>query len=114
MTVTANVSSLSELLAPARERGPELEIVIGKLLSAFNVFTGDEGKMRAQVLVWAEELEEFPLYAIRKAYRWAVRGREKLPPLAAFIADTRLAVGTGVLARRKLLERWLRDARSGQ
>ncbi|WJI46957.1 hypothetical protein NL532_10155 [Mesorhizobium sp. C120A] len=38
-----------------------------KLFAAFNVYTGDQAKLRAQVLVWSEELEGFPLYAIRKA-----------------------------------------------
>lgn len=54
--------------------------------------------------MWAEELEDFPLYAIRKAYKWAVRGRDKLPSLASFIGDVRLAIGTNVLTRKRLLD----------
>jgi hypothetical protein len=98
------VKSLSEILRPARDRGPELEIEVAKLFAAFNVYTGDEGKLKAQVLVWCEELEEFPLFAIRKAAKWSVRGCQKLPSLAAFIADVRLAIGSGVLERARLLE----------
>jgi len=48
-------------------------------------------------------LEEFPLYAIRKAYKWAMRSEGKLPTIAAFIAAVRLAIGPGVLERRRLL-----------
>jgi hypothetical protein len=100
-----SVKSLSEILQPARERGPELEFEIGKLFAGFNVYTGDEAKLKLQIASWCEELEEFPLYAIRKACRWSVRGCQKLPPLAAFIADVRLAIGPGVLERRRLLQR---------
>ena len=101
--VCQSVKSLSEILQPARERGPELELVIGKLFGGFNVYSGDEAKLKAQVMVWCEELEEFPLYAIRKAYKWAVRSEIKLPTLAGFIRDVKLAIGSDVLSRRKLL-----------
>jgi hypothetical protein len=101
------VMSLSELLVPARERGADLEMEIAKLFASFNVFTGDEGKTRLQVQVWADDLEEFPLYAIRKAAKWARRGEKKMPDLASFIKDVKLAVGTGVLERKRLLEQWL-------
>jgi hypothetical protein len=97
------VKSLSDILQPARERGPELEFEIGKLMAAFNVWTGDDAKLKLQVAAWCEELEEFPLYAIRKAARWAKRGSQRLPTIAAFIADVRLAIGPGVLERKKLL-----------
>lgn len=104
-TVKATLQSLTEILAPAHTRGSELDVLIGKMFAAFNVYTGDEGKLRAQVMVWAEELEGFPLYAIRKAYKWAIRSETKLPTLAAFICDVRLAIGAGVLERKRLLER---------
>jgi hypothetical protein len=103
-TLTTCLTSLSELLAPAGRRGTELEQAVTKLFAAFNVFTGDQVKLRAQVLVWCEELEGLPLYAIRKAYKWAVRGGDKLPSLASFLADVRFAVGADVLARKRLLE----------
>lgn len=103
--LSQSVKSLSEILLPARERGPELEFEIGKLMAAFNVWTGDEAKLKLQVAAWCEELEEFPLYAIRKAARWAKRGSQKLPTIAAFIADVRLAIGPGVLERLRILAR---------
>lgn len=103
------MKSLSDLLEPARNRGPELEAQILKMFAAFNLYTGDQGKLNAMVEVWADELEEFPMYAIRKAYKWAIRGGNKLPSLAAFIADVRLAIGTNVLARRRLLQQWLKQ-----
>lgn len=77
------------------------------MFAAFNLYTGDQGKINAMVEVWADELEEYPLYAIRKAYKWAIRGEGKLPSLASFIRDVKLAIGSNVLARKKLLERWL-------
>ena len=89
------MKSLSEILRPARERSVELEFEVGKLFAAFNVWAGDEAKLKLQIAVWCEELEEFPLYAIRKATRWSVRGCQKLPTLAAFVADVRLAIGPG-------------------
>jgi hypothetical protein len=103
-SVSQSVRSLSEILQPAGERGAELEMVVGKLFAGFNVYTGDEGKLKAQVAVWCEELEEFPLFAIRKAARWAVRGCQHFPSLAAFIVDTQLAIGSGVLAHQRLLK----------
>ncbi|WAP69067.1 hypothetical protein [Jiella pelagia] len=78
-----------------------------KLFAAFNLYTGDQGKLNAQVGVWADELEEFPLYAIRKASRWAIRSQEKLPTLAKFISSVRVAAGDSVYDRKQLLQRWL-------
>lgn len=98
------LTSLSDLLAPAHTRGTELDVKIGKLFAAFNLFTGDAGKLRAQVQVWTEELEGFPLWAIRVAYKWAVRGEGKLPSLSSFIKDVQLAMGSETLARKRLLE----------
>ncbi|MBZ9975511.1 hypothetical protein [Mesorhizobium sp. BR-1-1-10] len=103
----AAVSSLTDVLAPAHTEGAELEKVVSMLFAAFNLYTGDQAKLRAQLLVWTEELEEFPLYAIRKAYRWAIRGEGKIPSLASFIRDVKVAIGTNVLARRRLLQNWL-------
>lgn len=98
------LSSLSELLLPARTRGGELELLVGKLFAAFNLYTGDEGKLRAQVMVWSEELEGFPLWAIRIAYKWAVTISTKMPSLAEFIADVKLAIGSKTLRRKRMLE----------
>jgi hypothetical protein len=97
------VKSLSEILQPARDRGAELEFEVGKLFAGFNVYTGDEGKLKLQVAVWCDELSEFPLYAVRKAVKWAVRGSSKLPTIAALVADVRLAIGNNVLQRDRLL-----------
>lgn len=105
--VSLSVKSLSELLAPARTRGPELEAQILKMFAAFNLYTGDQGKLNAMVEVWADELEEYPTYAIRKAYKWAIRGGDKLPSLASFIGDVKLAIGSNVLARKRMLQQWL-------
>jgi hypothetical protein len=89
-------------LTPARERGTELEAIVVKLFTAFNVYTGDQAKLAGEIMVWAEELEGLPIYAIRKAYKWAVRG-DMLPSLASFLDGVRLAVGSDVLARGKFL-----------
>ena len=101
------VRLLSDITAPAKHRPGELAELLGKMFAAFNMFTGDAAKTAAQVEVWGEELEEFPMYAIRKAYKWAVRSEKKVPSLAAFIVDVRLATGTNVLSRKHLLQEWL-------
>ncbi|MGO6940982.1 hypothetical protein [Rhizobium johnstonii] len=105
--VSQSVKSLTELLKPAHTRGPELEAQILKMFAAFNLYTGDQGKLNAMLEVWADELEEYPMYAIRKAYKWAIRGGDKLPSLAASIADVKLAIGSNVLDRKKALTQWL-------
>lgn len=66
-------------------------------------YTGDQAKLTLQVAEWCHYLEDFSLYAIRKAAKSAVVGREKLPSVAAFIADVGLAIGSGVLERQRLL-----------
>lgn len=99
-----NLQSLTEILKPAHTRKPgELETQVLKLLSAFNLYGGDEAKIRAQLAVWCDELEHFPMFAIRMAYRWAVRSESKLPSLSSFVADCRLAVGSDTLRRQRLL-----------
>ncbi|NEJ15480.1 hypothetical protein GR211_21935 [Rhizobium leguminosarum] len=105
--VTMALTSLSEILEPSARRRPELAVEIAKLFAAFNLYTGDAAKSAAQVEVWGEQLGEFPLFAIRKAYRWAVRSEGKMPSLAALIGDVRLAMGTNVVARQGTLKGWL-------
>ena len=105
--VSLSVKFLSKLLAPAANRRPKLVVEIGKLFAGFNIFARDAGRMAAQVEVWLEELEEFPLHAIRKARKCAKRARLKLPP-SSFISDVRLAVGGNVLQRRNAMEGWLK------
>jgi hypothetical protein len=103
------LKSLSDIFAPAHTRGTELEQLLVKMFMAFNVYTGDEMKIKAQMLVWAEELEMFPMFAIRRAYKWAVRGEGKLPALSAFIKDVRLAMNSDVVARRRLMQQLVRS-----
>lgn len=107
-TVSLQVKSLSEILQPARERGPELEKAVAGMMAVMNVFTGDQAKLSLQVVEWCHYLEDYPLYAIRKAAKWSVLSRDKLPSVAAFIADVKLAIGAGVLERRRKLEELLR------
>lgn len=108
-TVSRLVTSLSSVLTPARERGLELEAEVLKMFAAFNIYLADQGKVNAMTAVWCEQLQEFPLYAIRKACRWTIRGCQKLPSIAAFIADVRLAVGSDVLQRRMMLVEWMKN-----
>lgn len=105
--VSSRVKSLTELLVPARLRGAELEMEVAKLFAVFNVFTGDEGKTKLQVSAWADDLEGYPLYAVRKAARWARRGESKMPSLSDFIRDVKLAVGDKVLSRKRMLEQMM-------
>ncbi|MGY3690536.1 hypothetical protein ACVIGA_000616 [Bradyrhizobium sp. USDA 3240] len=78
------VKSISEILQPARVRGPELDVAIGSMFAVMNVYTGDDAKLKMQVADWCEAVGEYPLFAIRKAAKWAVTGREKLPSVSAF------------------------------
>jgi hypothetical protein len=75
------------------------------MFAVMNVYTGDQAKLTLQVAEWCHYLEDLPMYAIRKAAKWTVVGRDKLPSVAAFIADVRLAIGPGVLERCRLLAR---------
>jgi hypothetical protein len=79
VTVAQAVRSLSEVLQPARERGLELEKAIASMFAVMNVYTGDQAKLTLQVAEWCHYLEDFPLFAIRKAAKWAVLSRDKLP-----------------------------------
>ncbi len=101
--LSLQVKSLSEILQPARERGNELEKVIAPMFAAMNVYTGDQAKLTLQVAKWCHYLEDFPLYAICKAAKWTVVSRDKLPSVAAFIADVKLAIGIGIWERKRLL-----------
>lgn len=101
--VSSAARSLSEILRPARERGPELELAIGGMMAVMNVYTGDQVKLQLQVAEWCHYLGDFPLYAIRKAAKWTVTSKDRLPSVAAFIADVKLAIGPGVLERQRLL-----------
>ncbi|WP_245274011.1 hypothetical protein [Rhizobium leguminosarum] len=104
------LTSLSEILEPSAKRRPELAVEIAKLFAAFNLYTGDSVKSAAQVEVWGEQLGEFPLFAIRKAYRWAVRCEGKMPSIAAFIFDVKLAMGNNIAVKRVLLTEWRNSA----
>lgn len=64
--LSQQLKSLSKVLQPAKERGPELEIATGSMFAVMNVFTGDEAKLKLQVAGW----REYPLFAIRKAAKW--------------------------------------------
>lgn len=100
------LQTLSLLLGPAHS-DPTLATEVFKLFAAFNTFTGDDLKLHAQVEVWADNLEDFPMYAIKRAIKWAIRGEKKLPPLSDFIRDVKLAVGDKVLSRKRMLEQLL-------
>jgi hypothetical protein len=75
------------------------------MFAVMNVFTGDQAKLSLQVAEWCHYLEDYPLYAIRKAAKWSVLSRTKLPSVAEFIADVKLAIGSGVVDRRRLLQK---------
>ncbi|RXG86227.1 hypothetical protein [Bradyrhizobium vignae] len=100
LTTAQAVKSLSEILQPAKMRGTELEQAITSMFAVMNVYTGDQAKLTLQLAGWCHYLEDFPLFAMRKAAKWTVVGRTKLPSVAEFIADVRWS---GVLVRDRLL-----------
>ncbi|WIW43920.1 hypothetical protein ML401_20630 [Bradyrhizobium sp. 62B] len=77
------------------------------MFAVMNVFTGGDAKLKLQVAGWCEDLGEYPLFAIRRAAKWAATGREKLTGLSAFIDDVRLAMGGNVLERQRNLRKLL-------
>jgi hypothetical protein len=95
-------------LKPAKTRGTGLEQSISSMFAVMNVYTGDQAKLTLQVAKWCHYLEDYPMYAIRKAAKWTVVGRTKLPSLAEFIADVRSAVGSVVLESERRLTSLLR------
>ncbi|WP_316196196.1 hypothetical protein [Bradyrhizobium sp. SZCCHNRI3052] len=72
------------------------------MFAVLNVLTRDDAKLKLQVPEWCEAVGEYPLFAIRKAAKWAVTGRHKLPSLSAF-TDASLAIGNTVLQHDSLL-----------
>jgi hypothetical protein len=102
--VSQAVISVSGILQPARQRGTELEQSITSMFAVMNVYTESQAKVTLQVaqVSRCHYLEDFPLYAIRKAAKWTVVTKDKLPGVATFIAD--VAIGSGILDRRRLLE----------
>jgi hypothetical protein len=88
----------------ARDRGPELEVAIASLMAVMNVYTGNQAKLSLQVAEWCHYLGDFALYAIRKAAKWTVTSREKLPSVATFIADVRLAIGSRGAGKAEVAE----------
>jgi hypothetical protein len=73
------------------------------MFAVMNVYTGNQAKLTLQVGEWCHYLEDFPLFAIRKAAKWSVVGRTKLPSVAEFIADVKLAINSNALQRDRLL-----------
>lgn len=105
--VQANLGAVSRLLTPASESGPKLEVLLAQLFAVFNIYTGDEAKLKAQLSVWADELETYPMWAIRMAYQWTIRSDKKLPPLAEFLHTVRFIVGDKTAERKRMLENML-------
>jgi hypothetical protein len=54
--------------------------------------------------VWADAVRDYPLWAVQKVAKWWSRAREG-GELRHFLADVRLAIGSNVLERKRLLER---------
>jgi hypothetical protein len=96
-------ASLDRLLTPARNN-PKLELEILGLFMSFNMYTGDETKTKLMAAEWADSIEEYPMWAIKQAKTWAKAAYDKLPSISQFRSDVRLAIGTGVLDRKRALE----------
>jgi hypothetical protein len=99
--VEACLASLDALLSPARNDGPKLDIVIGKLFAAFNVYTDDTRKLRAQLEVWGAR--RAPPLGILQAVRWAVQHEEKLPSISSFLGYVPCAIGDETQKRKRML-----------
>lgn len=54
---------------------------------------------------WCHYLEDYPMYANRKAAKWTVVSCSKLPSVAEFIKDVKLAIDANLLERKRLVAR---------
>jgi hypothetical protein len=63
-----------------------------------------EGHLALTLKVWADAVRDYPLWAVQKAAKWWSRGARDRDELRHFLADVRLAVGSNVLERKRLLE----------
>jgi hypothetical protein len=98
---------LDQILQPARERGAELAVEVAKFLSRFPFgLRHDTSLMQAKVDGWCEDLEGYPMYAIKRALGWWRRNGEKEPSFAQVLTDVKLFTGDNVLSRRQTLVRW--------
>lgn len=91
-------NNLRKVYASVKEmrKQPELTSLVMRLLSASPFGTrSDEMTQSMRVDVWVEQLEKYPMWAIKKAYDWQFEdssGKEVI--LAQFIQDVKLACGS--------------------
>ncbi|WHO71697.1 hypothetical protein [Rhizobium sp. BT03] len=98
---------LEQILQPAREKGAELAVEVAKFLALFPFgLRHDPRLMQAKVNGWCEDLEGYPLYAIKRALGWWRRNSDKEPSFAQVLADVKLFMGDNVLRRWQALVRW--------
>ena len=73
------------------------------MLAVINGYTGDQAKLTLQVGSRVTISRNSRMYAIRRVAKWTVVSCDKLPSVAEFIKDVKLAIGTGMLERKRML-----------
>lgn len=100
------LSVLSQILQPARLKNEELVVEVAKFLAIFPFgLRNDNSLMQAKIDGWCDDLEMYPLYAIKRALGYWRRNSMKEPSLSEVLADVKLFMGRNVLARKRILEK---------
>lgn len=94
-------------LREVRRRGKnELVTEVAKFLGRFPFgLSHDESAKQLKLDSWCEDLEMYPLYAVKRALGYWRRNSEKEPAFSQVVEDVRLFTGERVLERKRLLER---------
>lgn len=113
--ILSEMAVLDVILQPAHvERGAELTVEVTSFLAMYPFgLRNDPGLMQAKVSGWVSELENYPMYAVKKALHWWKRYGEKEPSFAEVLADVKLFCGNEVMQRRELLQNVLRGGERG-
>jgi len=104
--VSFELAVLEQILAPSHTKGAELALEVYKFLARFPFgLSHDESAKQLKLDSWCEDLETYPLYAVKRALGYWRRNSEKEPTFSEVVADVKLFTGDKVLERKRLLER---------
>lgn len=106
--LSSELAVLDQILQPSHMKGVELATEVAKFLARFPFgLRHDASHMQAKVDGWCEDLEAYPLYAVKRALGYWRRNSDKEPSFAEVLADVKLFTGKNVLTRRRLLQQWM-------
>lgn len=105
----SEMAVLDLIMQPAYVKsGHELSTEVASFLAMFPFgLRNDESLMAAKVNGWCSELEQYPMYAVKRALNWWKRYGKKEPSFAEVLADVKLYCGKNVYTRRAILKNLL-------